>query len=524
MEKDSIDKKFNTKSKISQTPKSKSVKKNYVYNVIYQIFLIIVPLVVTPYISRILTPNGVGQYSFSYSLITYFTIFGSLGFGYYGQREIAKYQDDKLTQSKTFWEIIFCRLIPVSIALIINLILCCLNAYGNYNLLMFIFSINIVALSCDITFFFQGNEQFGKLVFRNVVIKTLSIIAIFIFVKKESDLWLYALINSVMLIVSNLSLWLYLPKVLCKPIERINPLRHLKGTIILFIPTIATSIYTVLDKTLIGVLVPGTYIVIEDGVEVIKKYSDLENAYYEQTEKLVKMAMTIITCIGTVMIPRNSNEISKGNYEQVKKYINISSRLVLLIGLPMVFGLIAVASNIVPWFFGDGYEKCINLFWILSPLIVIIGFSNVFGLQYLVPSGQDKKFTIALVVGSIVNIFLNLIFIKLWYSIGAAIATIVAECCVTIVMAIMVKKQVNILKIFLQSWKVIFSSSIMFVLALIIGQYLTSSIINSLLITLIGMLIYVVLLIILREEIVIKGLKKIVLKFFHNKKTNNVKN
>lgn len=524
MEKDSIDKKLNTESNTIQTPKSKSVKKNYVYNVIYQLFLIIVPLIVTPYISRVLTPNGVGQYSFSYSLITYFTIFGALGFGYYGQREIAKYQDDKLNQSKIFWEVILCRLIPVSIALIINIVLCCLNVYGNYNLLMWIFSINIVALAFDIAFFFQGNEQFGKLVFRNVIIKTLSIITIFVFVKKESDLWLYALINSIMLIVSNLSLWLYLPKVLCKPMEKINPLRHLKGTIILFIPTIATSIYTVLDKTLIGILVPGTYTVIEDGIEVIKKYSDLENGYYEQTEKLVKMAMTIITCIGTVMIPRNSNEISKGNYEQVKKNINISSRLVLLIGLPMVMGLIAVASNIVPWFFGNGYEKCINLFWILSPLIVIIGFSNVFGLQYLVPSGQDKKFTIALATGSIVNILLNLIFIKTWYSIGAAIATIVAECCVTIMMAIMVRKEVNILKVFLKSWKVIFASIIMFVFTFIISQYLISSIINSFIIALIGILIYGVLLVILREEFVIRVLKKIILIFIHNKRTKNSKN
>ena len=252
----------------------------------------------------------------------------------------------------------------------------------------------------DIAFFFQGNEDFGKIVIRNVIIKILSIVAIFLFVKDTNDVWVYALINSLMLIVSNLSLWSYLPKLLTKvKIRNLRPLSHLKGTLKLFIPTIATSIYTVLDKTLIGVLVNGTYTVIENGVEVVKKYADLENGYYEQSEKLVKMAMFIITCIGTVMIPRNSNEIARGNYDKVKDNIYTSARLVWLIGVPLALGLIATASNFVPWFYGDGYEKCITLIALLSPLIIIIGFSNVFGLQYLVPMGKDTLFGISLIIG-----------------------------------------------------------------------------------------------------------------------------
>ncbi len=494
---------------LNNSPKKNNVKKNYLFNVIYQLFLIIVPLIVTPYVSRVLTPNGIGRYSFAFSLITYFTLFGALGFGYYAQRAIAKCQDDRSSQSKIFWEVIICRLIPVAIALVLNFVLCVTGVYKEYKSLMLIFSINITALAFDIAFFFQGNEQFGKLVFRNVLIKTISIVCIFVFVKEESDLWLYALINSAMLIVSNLSLWTYLPKVVSKPTEKLKPLSHLKGTIVLFIPTIAISIYTVLDKTLIGFLVPGTYTVIEDGVEVIKKYSDLENGYYEQTEKLVKMAMTVITCIGTVMIPRNSNEIAKGNIEQVKKNINTSSRLVLLLGLPMVMGLIAVASNLVPWFFGDGYDKCIQLFWILSPLIVIIGFSNVFGLQYLVPSGQDKKFSLALLIGSAVNLLLNVFFIKIWWSIGAAFATILAECCVTGVMAFMVRKEVNIFKVLLKSWKIIIASVVMFAVTFTLGIKLSPGIINSLLLVLIGVMIYGTILLILQEEYIIGAIKKV---------------
>lgn len=494
-----------SESKEEVKGKKKSVKKNYFYNLIYQLFLVIVPLVVTPYVSRVLTTSGVGQYSFSYSLITYFTLFGSLGFGHYAQREIAKNQGNKYAQSKSFWEINICRLIPVGIAFLLNLVLCLLNVYGSYNNLMFIFLINIGALAFDIVFFFQGNEEFSKIVFRNVVIKSLSIIAIFVFVKTEDDLWIYALINSGMLIASNLSLWPYMVKYLVRiNIKELNPLKHLKGTLILFLPTIAVSIYTVLDKTLIGLLVKGSYTEIVDGTEVVKKYSDLENGYYEQSEKLIKMVMVVITCIGTVMIPRNSNEFAKGNYEKVKNNINISARLVMLLGLPMTFGIIAVASNLVPWFFGPGYDKSIILLKILSPLIVIIGFSNIFGLQYLVPSKQDLKFSLCLCIGAIANIILNLILIPFWWSIGASIATIIAELLVTIIMAFFVRKEVDFLKLLKNTWKIVVSSVCMFVILCVLSNRFEASILNTLFLVFIGIVIYLFLLLVLREEYLYK--------------------
>lgn len=486
------------------TQKKKSVKKNYIYNVIYNVFLVIVPLVVTPYVSRVLSPEGIGQYSYTYSLITYFTIFGALGFGYYAQREVAKYQNNRLKQSQIFWEINLCRLLSVGLALALNLILCFTKVYGDYTTLMLIFSINIIGTAFDIAFFFQGNEEFGRIVIRNVLIKILSIISIFLFVKDTNDVWVYTLINAVMLIVSNMSLWTYLPKFLVKvSIKDIKPLRHLKGTLRLFIPTVATSIYTVLDKTLIGVLVNGNYTVIEDGIEVIRKYSDLENGYYEQSEKLVKMAMTIITCIGTVMIPRNSNEIALGNFDKVKSNIYTSSRLVWLIGIPLTLGLIATASNFVPWFYGDGYDKCVTLIATLSPLIIIIGFSNVFGTQYLVPMGRDTLFGLALILGAFTNLIMNLILIPFYWSVGAAIGTIVAETIVTITMIIVIRKDISFIKILKDSWKYILSGIIMFICVYITGMYLDSSILNSIVLVVEGAVVYGVMILILHDSFVL---------------------
>ena len=488
---------------------NKKIKLNYLYNVIYQVFLLIVPLIVTPYVSRVLEPSGVGKYSFSYSLITYFTIVGALGFGYYAQREIAKAQNDKMRMSKLFWEINICRLIPVLFSLIVNVILCLLNVYGDYTNLMLIFNMNIIAIAFDIAFYFQGNENFLKLVSTSVIIKLLSIISIFIFVKTVNDLWIYALINSLLVIFSNLALWIGIHKYLTKvKFNELKPLRHLKGTIRLFIPTIATTIYTVLDKTLVGLLIKDTYVVTINGVEVIKKYSDLENGYYEQSEKLIKMAMTVITSLGTVMIPRNSNEFAKGNIDNLKKNIYTTSKVAFLIAIPMVFGFIAVSQNFVPWYFGEGYDKCIILLMIFSPLILIVGFSNIFGLQYMVPTGHDKMFTFALVAGALINLSLNFVFIPILWSYGAAIASIIGELCVTLIMGFMIRKEINMKKIIFSSWKYLISSLFMFGICFYVQTLLPSSIINTLLIILLGLVSYFIALLILKEELILSSIKK----------------
>ena len=158
---------------------------------------------------------------------------------------------------------------------------------------------------------------------------------------------------------------------------------------------------------------------------------------------------------------------------------------------------------------------------LLSPLIIIIGFSNVFGLQYLIPAGKDFKFTIAVTIGAVVNLILNSIFIYYWWSIGAAIATIVAECVVTIIMAIMVRKELNIFKIILSSWRAIISSIIMFISIFFISKKLDYSILNTFILISIGALIYLTLIIILKDKIILSTINKIINKFKKKKEIND---
>lgn len=485
-------------------PKKKSIKKNYFYNLIYQLFALITPLVVTPHVSRVLGSSGMGQYSFTYSIATYFMLFAALGFGYYAQREIARAQGDKKEQSKIFFEIMIARSLSVGASLLIHFALILAGIYGPvYSVLMWILTINIAATAFDVAFLFQGNEEFGMIALRNVVIKAIGVAAILIFVKNEDQVWLYALCQCLILIVSNLSLWTRLPRFL----TRVNPKelnikRHFRPTLRLFIPTIAVSVYTMFDKTLIGIMVPGTTVV--DGVE--KKIADLENGYYDQAEKLVKMATMVVASLGTVMIPRNSQAIASNNMEEFKANISKALTFVFFLGTPIMFGLAAIAFNFSPWFFGPGYEKVPYLMMILSPLVLIIGLSNVLGLQYLLPKKEDKKYTIAITCGAGLNLALNLALIYFYWSYGACIATIVAETLVTSLMLVFSHKDVKLRNLFIAGWRYLVAGALMFGGVFLTQRFLQPNALNTVLLILEGVGIYFVLLLVLRDRFTIDRL------------------
>ena len=464
---------------------SKSVTKNYLYNLIYQILLIIIPIITTPYVSRVLGADGVGKYSFSNSIVSYFVIFASLGFGYYAQREIAKYQDNKKKQSEIFWEIIIVRSVSVLTALVVYFTVMALGVFKEeYTLLMMILSVSILAVAFDISFLFAGNEVFSKTVLTNTLLRILNVVAIFVFVKDRNDLWKYVLITALTGLIANASLAVYSKDFLCKiEIKNLKPVRHIKPAVILFLPTIAISVYTYLDKTMIGVITG----------------SDFENGFYEQAEKIVKMVMTVVTSLGTVMIPRNANAFERKDMEAIRRNIYRSVRFVLFLGIPMMIGLIAVSDNMVPWFLGDGYYKSANIMKILSVLVLAIGLNNVFGLQYLIPAGEDKKFTLSVTCGAVTNFLLNLVLIRLFKSYGAAIATIVAEIAVAVIMFCFIRKNISLREIFKSSIKYMISGIIMFVPCSMLGRILAPSIINTFIIVFTGVVVYLICLILLKD-------------------------
>ena len=491
------------------------IRKNYFFNLAYQIFSLITPLITAPYVSRVLGSSGVGQYGFTFSIASYFVLIGSLGFNYYAQREIARLQENRKDQSVLFWEIFYDRLISISAVTVIYCILIYCGVFGSYATLMWILSIHIVSTIFDITFLFQGNDDFIIIAVRNIIIRCIGIASIFIFVRDKDDVWVFILCQCIITVIANLSLWVNLRKDIdFIQFKDLNLRKHVAPVLKLFIPSLAMSIYTMLDRTLIGVLIPGEMeVVYNDGSSVLAKIADVENGYYEQSEKIVKMAMTLFTALSTVMISRNSNEVAKGNIEGFKQNIYSTIQFVLFLGMPIMFGLSAIASNFTPWFFGPGYDKVPQLIAIFSPIIIIIGLSNILGRQYLIPLQKDNLFTWAICVGAVSNLALNLFLIPLLYSYGAAIASVIAETCVTATMFIFARTNISFIEVVKKAIKYLLAGIIMFVILYFTQIHLKASIINTFLLIAEGGLCYVLALVFLKDEFFLTESKMIIKRF-----------
>lgn len=477
----------------------KSITKNYIYNLAYQILVLILPLITTPYISRVLGAENIGIYSYTLSISAYFILFGSLGISLYGQREIAYNQGEKNKCSIIFWEIIILRTITMLISLTLYYFIF-VNGQ-QYQIYYKILTLELIANCLDISWFFQGIEEFKKTVMRNMVVKLISIISIFTFVKKESDLYIYFFIYVFSLLIGNLSLWLYLPKYLVKvKINKLHIKRHLKPTLELFIPQIAVQVYTVLDRTMIGTI-------ISDKSEV---------GFYDQSQKIIKILLTVITSLGTVMMPRIASNFSSGEKEKINEYMKKSFNMVFLLAFPMIFGIIAVSGAFVPIFFGDGYSKVAILMNVICPIILLIGLSNVMGTQYLLPTKRQKEYTISVIIGAIINFIINACLIWKFGAIGASIGTVVAELTVTSVQIFYTRKDFDWKEIIRMSFNYLIASLLMFVVCVIIGKNISNNFISLIIQVIVGGSIYGVILLILKDKLIIELLNRMK-KVFHLK-------
>ena len=469
----------------------KSIKKNYIYNLIYQSLTLVLPLVTTPYLSRILGSEPIGIYSYTYSIVSYFLLFGSLGVSLYGQREIAYVNEDVKKRKKIFWEIVACRFVTMFIAILIYFIF--LARMGEYAIYYRIWLIELIAMAFDISWFFQGMEDFKKTVIRNVIVRLASVTLIFVFVKSPEDLIKYITIYSIADLVGNLSLWRYLPRYFKGiKIGKIKPFYHLHAIILLFIPQIANQVYNLLDKTMIGKI-------ITDKSEV---------GFYEQGQKVIRVLLTVVTSLGIVMIPRMASTFASGNKKQIIEYMKKSFKFVFFLAFPIVLGLISVSKSFVPLFFGEGYDKVVTLLIVISPTIILTGMANVIGTQYLLPIKRQKEYTITITLGLVINFFLNYILITYYDSVGASIATVVSELIVVIAQLYVIRKDIKTKEVLKLSIPYIFASLVMFAITMIEGFVLETSTKTLIIQIISGGVVYVLMLWILKDEFLKMFLEK----------------
>lgn len=467
------------------TNNSKSLKLNYIYNVSYQILTLITPLITTPYLSRVLKVDGIGLYSYTSSIVAYFIMVAALGTLNYGNREISYLQSDRKKRTQIFWEIELLSIISVAVCLAAYLIFT-VFIYHEHTTLLLLQAMCLVSVAADIAWLLQGMEEFGKVAGRNVIFKIINIAFIFIAVHNKDDLVIYVAGMCIMELLSNLSIWFYVPKYVDRPdFKKLHPFSHLRATIALFIPTVATTIYTAMDKTMLNQITHTT----------------IENGYYEQASKISKMVLTIVTALGAVMVPRIGKYFSENRTKEVKDLLYKSFRFVWFMGLPLCFGLMGTAHNFSPWFYGSGYDKVPNLLIILALLIPVIGLSNVIGIQYLITTRRENLLTRSVCIGAVANFMLNMIMIPFLHSYGAAIASVISELIITIVQFWYVRKELSVKTVFSLPTKYLAASIVMLIALIGLNYILKPCIISTLIMITAGSALYFILLFLLKDPI-----------------------
>ncbi len=432
---------------------SPSIRKNYIYNLIYQVMTLLTPFITTPYISRVLGPEGTGVQSYTASVAQYFAIAAALGTATYGQREAARNRDDRAALSRTFWEIECLCLMTTAVCLAVWAAL--IGFSDRYAPYYAVLTMTLLAVPTDISWLFGGLERYGLIAARNIAVKLAGILCMFLFVKSRQDLLLYVALLAATGLLGNLSMWAGVKRFI-DPVDlrSLRIRRHLKETMVYFVPTIATSVYTILDKTMIGWFSGG---------------DKTQNGYYEYATGFVNMGKILIISFNSVMSARMSYLFAAGRTEEIRERIRDSLDFVLMLAVPIAIGLAGIAKGFVPWFLGDGYGPVAGLLYVLCPLVVIVGLSDCMGSQLLTPGGLRAKSAKVIVAGAVLNMILNLLLIPRLASAGAAAASLLAELFITGMYLYLCRRDIRPGMLVRLSWKRLLAAAVMLAAVLVIG-------------------------------------------------------
>lgn len=433
-----------------------NIKKNFIYQITFRILTVITPLITSPYLSRVLGVESLGRYSASQAYVNYFVLFAMLGIENYGNRSIAKVQNDKEAREKEFWNIYAIQFTAACLSIIAYVICICSYIDENLRILYVLQGLCIVSVLFDINWFFFGCEQFKITVTRNIIIKILSVAAILLFVNSPDDLWIYILIMSGSMVCSQIVLWMYLHKFIAiKKPELRECRKHIFPIFRLFIPVLASSIFHIMDKTMLNIL-----------------SDDANSGYYYNSDKLINIPLGIVTALSTVLLPRITNIMHTKGDNAANILLNKSCELLMFLSCAISFGIGAIANTFVPIFFGTGYEKCIILIRYFVPVLIIKALGDYTRSQYLIPKGRDNLYTIAVFGGAFSNLIANYFFIRRYEALGAVIGTLIAEFIVMLIQILGVRREINFVRMFLKQAIYLVFAGIMYLTVMIVENFL----------------------------------------------------
>ena len=449
------------------------VLKNYAYNLSYQLLVIILPIITTPYVTRVFSSDDLGTYGYFNSIVTYFILLATLGVANYGTKVISGHRKEI---EKNFWGIYSLQLGATVLSLSLYALLC-LTLPFMQNPVAYILGLSLVSKGLDISWLFQGLEDFRKITVRNITVKLVGVISIFLFVKSANDLYLYVFLLTVFELLGQLSMWLPAREFIGRPHFDIEYARHhLKPVILLFLPQVAISLYVTLDRTMLGALA-----------------STKDVGIYDQALKLVNILLTLVTSLGSVMLPRVAHLLATGDHKAVNKMHEMSFLIYNLVIFPIMAGILIVNGDFVQFFLGQDFQNARYAIAIMIFRMFFIGWTNIMGIQILIPHNKNKEFMVSTTVPAILSVGLNLLFLpKLGY-IGAAIVSVLTEALVWGIQLFYTRiylKEVTILK---PMFKIIVASCLMYTILLYLKTSLSfSPTLNVVVYAILGVIIYLV--------------------------------
>lgn len=432
------------------------IKKNFSYNLLFTVSNILFPIVSFPYASRIVGPEGIGKVQFITTFSQYFVLIASLGIPIYGIREIAKVKNDYSKLSKLFSELLVINFIGSIIFVIIYLLCICFIPYFQNDALYYIIA-GIIVLGgfTTIDWFFSGIEEFRFISIRSIIIKFISLVALYSLVKTKDDLLLFFLITIFSIVSNNIWNLFNLKSKVSFTLTSLNLKKHLPVLFTLFSTSLATSIYTVIDTLFLGFLADHKAV-----------------GFYTAAIKLNKIAIPIIVSLGIVLIPSITHSFSLNDQNaSLKKLADQSFSFTCLLGVPLAVSLYIFAPEIMLIFSGPLFNDAILTMQLASPLVLLVGLGHFFGLQLLIPSGNERGYLIAAIGGMFISLILNIFLIKLFNDKGAAIATVLGEVAVTSIAYYYVITKIKIKVDWLEGLKALAAALFFFPIAYVVRMF-----------------------------------------------------
>ena len=452
-----------------------SVKKNIAYNSCYNILVILIPFVLNPYVSRKLGAEGIGIYSFTLAVANYFKRASLLGNEKYGNRSIALVKENYAEKRNSFWSIYKVQfLFSLACILMYSLYLVLWNTRGVSSTIQLLF---ILSSTFDVSWFYFGQEKFKPVIILNTVFKLLYLITTFVFVNSQNDVNVYILLSALSYFLPSFLLFIYtLFTVTYVKSSYVDLVNVLKGTLVLFIPVIAVTVYKSMDKLMLGIMSSTAY----------------ENGIYENSEKILHVPIAVITAVSTVLMPRMTSLFYKKDDDGAKKYISLTVLYSSFIAMAATFGIIGISSIFTSVYWGKGFEECSLLLKLFSVSVPFMSLAEIIRTQYIIPNKLDSFYVQAVIIGAIINLLVNLALIPRYGAEGAVIGTIVAEASVCIFQLFKVRRFLPVTSYCLYYFKFIPPGLAMGVLLLFITEHVNYSIANLVISFIIGSILYFV--------------------------------